>query len=715
MCLGEDVVVVVVVVVVDVVVAVVVVVVHNVVVVVAGLASLVHRALHADHKPQGVKLTDNRWLRIVVAQNGSRKVVVRGWTFMQQNVNKASDYAKRAKEGQKLTWVMPAINRTDEPWGLLCEDRIEKPCKIIGRDNSKAKVGAFESTVPLPQPEVVVPDGPATGPGGFLTDEAGAGPGDPPSPQSEDARAAAEGTPAAPAQAPAVPVPWAGTSASPSASPAARPQSLWGSSAGAEAMDVDLDPFAPMAASAATEAVVGGSASVKALSSPPSFGVPCKPSLWSASAGTGGLDMASTAAAAGSARPAAPGAVATVPSSPSGTSVVAPPASVGPPAMAGFVSCADVDAVAAEAVEVSSEGTQSWEGGSDAADPVPADGEEAAPVVVLEDEEEAEEESSEDEWERAEGVVPVAAGLQQSDKECAEVVESSGEEDEQEVGSREERRRGEGPKAKAKEEEEDEEEEWEAVEGRSTPGERSSQEVHSVQDVDVSQNNGPDSAECVSSDGDDRAARASDSDEWEAVGSDGPAAVPGPALEAAGGAEPADAGEMSVSEASSEASDVEVVKDAAPRVVLEEPAPDLAIVHSAPATRPLTQPEHRVPAAAALPPLPANRRSALFTEEEIQGIAAQDDEYWRMLQTEARRLQRQVGEDGTEADQLAFMISDIKLMLDLFGIPYITSPSEADAQVFFLWLVLGGKRLGVPRTQSLFLFFFASLVLALRN
>ena len=58
---------------------------------------------------------------IVVAQqlgtypNRSRKAVCQGWTFMQQNTDKQSEYAKRALQGQKLTWVMPPMGKKAIP------------------------------------------------------------------------------------------------------------------------------------------------------------------------------------------------------------------------------------------------------------------------------------------------------------------------------------------------------------------------------------------------------------------------------------------------------------------------------------------------------------------------------------------------------------------------------------------------------------------------
>ena len=114
-----------------------------------------------------------------------------------------------------------------------------------------------------------------------------------------------------------------------------------------------------------------------------------------------------------------------------------------------------------------------------------------------------------------------------------------------------------------------------------------------------------------------------------------------------------------------------------PQIVLEQPTPDMVITHAIPATRPLVAATAAAPAPP--PSAPLSRRQALFSAEEVQGIAAEDDDTWRRLQSERVRLQRQVGEDASEADQLAFMISDIKLMLDLFGMSCLCREPRLDA------------------------------------
>eukprot|EP00669_Euglena_mutabilis_P004673 TRINITY_DN16020_c0_g1_i1.p1 TRINITY_DN16020_c0_g1~~TRINITY_DN16020_c0_g1_i1.p1 ORF type:complete len:555 (+),score=87.66 TRINITY_DN16020_c0_g1_i1:201-1667(+) len=102
------------------------------------------------------------------------------------------------------------------------------------------------------------------------------------------------------------------------------------------------------------------------------------------------------------------------------------------------------------------------------------------------------------------------------------------------------------------------------------------------------------------------------------------------------------------------------------------PTPVAEVVTAAPVLAPVASP---TTPAAAVP---------LFTPQELEAVARQDPGQLNSLQAEARRLQRQAADAGPEGEELALMVSEIQAMLALFGIPYITSPSEADAQCGYM-------------------------------
>jgi len=84
----------------------------------------IHKALHSDAK--SVKIGDRSY-PILVATNGCR--YVKGTdkdlgpiTIMEQNPNKSSSYAVRARAGETLSWVMPVRGS----WILLDEPIVKE-------------------------------------------------------------------------------------------------------------------------------------------------------------------------------------------------------------------------------------------------------------------------------------------------------------------------------------------------------------------------------------------------------------------------------------------------------------------------------------------------------------------------------------------------------------------------------------------------------------
>jgi hypothetical protein len=70
-----------------------------------GDALLIHFAIHAGDPD--VTLGDGTTkLRINKSANGCSSCMAGGYNFMQQNPTKASNWARMARNGRKITWIM---------------------------------------------------------------------------------------------------------------------------------------------------------------------------------------------------------------------------------------------------------------------------------------------------------------------------------------------------------------------------------------------------------------------------------------------------------------------------------------------------------------------------------------------------------------------------------------------------------------------------------
>jgi len=65
----------------------------------------IHEAIHSPEVTE-VKIGDVT-CKIEMYSNKCRFVDYKNFRFMEQNKNKNSEYAKRAKEGKHITWIMP--------------------------------------------------------------------------------------------------------------------------------------------------------------------------------------------------------------------------------------------------------------------------------------------------------------------------------------------------------------------------------------------------------------------------------------------------------------------------------------------------------------------------------------------------------------------------------------------------------------------------------
>ena len=58
--------------------------------------------------------------QVTKRSNGCKSVKIPGiGTFIEQNPNKETDYAKRAKNGESITWLIRDMN-----WGLIVNDEV---------------------------------------------------------------------------------------------------------------------------------------------------------------------------------------------------------------------------------------------------------------------------------------------------------------------------------------------------------------------------------------------------------------------------------------------------------------------------------------------------------------------------------------------------------------------------------------------------------------
>jgi len=82
---------------------------------------LIHKVLHND-RYTAVTIQHKQYL-IKKAKNGSRYITWDNKTFIVQDSKKDTIYAKQAKDGNHITWIMRTGQRT---WGLIINDLIKR-------------------------------------------------------------------------------------------------------------------------------------------------------------------------------------------------------------------------------------------------------------------------------------------------------------------------------------------------------------------------------------------------------------------------------------------------------------------------------------------------------------------------------------------------------------------------------------------------------------
>ena len=77
----------------------------------------IHQAIHNDDKNVNI---DGKRYNIARRDNGLRSVKIPGFgTFIEQNPKESTEYAKKAKKGDTITWLVK-----ESSWGLIVNDEI---------------------------------------------------------------------------------------------------------------------------------------------------------------------------------------------------------------------------------------------------------------------------------------------------------------------------------------------------------------------------------------------------------------------------------------------------------------------------------------------------------------------------------------------------------------------------------------------------------------
>lgn len=81
---------------------------------------------------------------------------INGTKFIQQNKQKNSEYAKKAKKGHKITWVMVSNHsgfKAHQSWGLIVNNVIEKDCLILERETTNETQASTSTTTTIYEKE----------------------------------------------------------------------------------------------------------------------------------------------------------------------------------------------------------------------------------------------------------------------------------------------------------------------------------------------------------------------------------------------------------------------------------------------------------------------------------------------------------------------------------------------------------------------------------
>lgn len=122
----------------------------------------IHKALHDKQEPAQVCVAGANSKPVTLPIVKSAKQDLRcchanGATLMVQNPNAKSEYAKEAKQGAQITWVMPMGRFRGGKWGLIRNNKIEiwnsymkqEEQKQVDKENSKPVATVSKNIVPV--------------------------------------------------------------------------------------------------------------------------------------------------------------------------------------------------------------------------------------------------------------------------------------------------------------------------------------------------------------------------------------------------------------------------------------------------------------------------------------------------------------------------------------------------------------------------------------
>ena len=101
----------------------------------------IHKALH-DTSKKYIDVDEQRFYKQIQSKSKCQSFTINGTDFVEQNKKKSSDWAKKAKNGTAVTWVLVSNAKgpnAHKSWGLIVGKKIEKDCLIFQTQEEDTK------------------------------------------------------------------------------------------------------------------------------------------------------------------------------------------------------------------------------------------------------------------------------------------------------------------------------------------------------------------------------------------------------------------------------------------------------------------------------------------------------------------------------------------------------------------------------------------------
>ncbi|EFC43617.1 predicted protein [Naegleria gruberi] len=89
----------------------------------------IHSQLHAKKVGDTITVNSQSYPIRLRSSNKCKFVHVENICFIEQNEKSNSKYGERARDGEKITWIV-----TGSKWGLICDDSVEETCSVLNED-----------------------------------------------------------------------------------------------------------------------------------------------------------------------------------------------------------------------------------------------------------------------------------------------------------------------------------------------------------------------------------------------------------------------------------------------------------------------------------------------------------------------------------------------------------------------------------------------------